>query len=162
MEVDLGSFQETVFEVVEVEEHRVAIKRRLRIAVGKVKPVGSRHLDSRQLADGATQQFLLLQRITATSLTASSDSVEQRHGTQVGLNVTQLVIADRKNGRDRQLTISKMLGQVDKGVVLVTTGTHTTYHALALRRGHTIVFTIAASGCQLLHILRVFPTPLSV
>ena len=159
VEVDLSSLQETVLEVVEVEEHRVAIESGLGIAVGEIETVGTSHLDTRQFTDGTTQQFLLLQRITTTCLTTTSDGVEQRHRTQIGLNVAQLVVADSQNRGDGQLTIGKVSGQIDESMVFITTGTNATHHALALRRGHTIVLAVAASSCQLLHILGFCPTP---
>ena len=159
MEVYLRSFQETVFKVVEIEEYGVGIKLRLRIAVSEVKLMGTTQLDIRQLTDGTAQQFLLLQRITATCLTTTTDGIEQRHGTQIRLNVAQLIIADSKNRGNRQLTFRKMLGQIDKGMILVTAGTHTAYDALTLRRGHAIVLTITSTSRQLLYILGLFPTP---
>ena len=162
MEVNFRSLQEAVFEIVEVEEHRVAIESGLGITVGKVKAVGTHQLNLGQLTDGTAQQLLLFQRITATSLTTTTNGVEQRHRTQIGLDISQLVVADSKNGRNRQLTFSKMLGQVDEGVILVTTGTYTTYYALALRRSHAIVLTITSTSCQLLYVLGFFPTPFLV
>ena len=81
MEVNLGSLQETIFKIVEVEEYRVAVESRLGITVVEIQPIGSYNLNLRQLTDGTTQQFLLLQRITATSLTSATNGIEQRHRT---------------------------------------------------------------------------------
>ena len=81
VEVNLGSLQETVFKIVEVEEYRVAVESRLGITVVEIQPIGSYNLNLRQLTDGTTQQFLLLQRITATSLTTATNGIEQRHRT---------------------------------------------------------------------------------
>ena len=79
MEVKLCGFQETVFEIVQVKQHAIHIKLCLRITVGEVEPTGTTDLDVRQLADGLAQQLLLLQRITATSLTATTHRIKQRH-----------------------------------------------------------------------------------
>ena len=162
VEVYLRSLQKTVFEIVEVEEHRVFVEGGLRIAVGKVKTVGTHHLNLGQLADGAAQQFLFLQRVAATCLTTTTNGVEQRDRTQIGLDIAQLVVADSKNRGYGQLTLRKMLGQIDKGVILVTTGAHATHYALALRRGHAVILTIATTSRQLLYVLGFLPTPFLV
>ena len=54
MEINLSGLQKTVFEIVQVKEHRIAIKRRLWITVGKIEAIGTRHLNTRQLTYGAT------------------------------------------------------------------------------------------------------------
>ena len=77
VEVNLRSLQEAVFEVVQVEEHRVDVKLRLRVAVGEIEFAGPPNLHIRQLADGAFQQFLLSQSVTASSLASSTDSIEE-------------------------------------------------------------------------------------
>ena len=162
MEINLCSLQETIFKVVEVEKYRIAIESRLRIAVGKIKSISTCHLNLRQLTDGTTQQLLLLQRVTTTSLTTASDGIEQRYGAQIGLDIAQLIATDSKDGRDRQLAISKVLGQIDEGMVLVATGTDAADDTFTFGRGHTVVFTITATCSQLLYILGFCPTPLLI
>ena len=162
MEVELRSFQKTVFEVVEVEQHRVGIEGWLRIAVREVQSAGSPQLYVRQFADGALQQFLLLQRITTTCLATATDGIEQRDAAKVGLQITQLVAAHRQNLRHGQLTLREVLTQVDKGMVLVTTGTDATHHAMPFTVGQAIVFAVASSPRQLRHIVRFCPTPLLI
>ena len=103
MEVELRRFQETVFEVVQVKQHAIHIKLRLRITVGEVESTGTTDLDVRQLTDGLAQQVLLLQRISATGLTATAHGIEQRYRTEVGLQVAQLVVTGCQHLRHGQL-----------------------------------------------------------
>ena len=77
VKIKLGGFQETVLEIVQVEEHTVLIELCLRITVGEVQSTCSTDLDVRQLTDGTLQQFLLLQRITATCLTTTTNGIEE-------------------------------------------------------------------------------------
>ena len=77
VEVELSSFQETILEIVEIEEHAVDIKFRLRIAVGEIEAPGTTHLDIRQFTDGTAQQFLLLERIASSCLTATTNGIEE-------------------------------------------------------------------------------------
>ena len=77
MEVEFRSLQEAVLEVVEVEEHAVDIELCLRIAVGEVESTGTAYLDIGQFTDGTAQQFLLLQRVTATRFTSTLDGFKE-------------------------------------------------------------------------------------
>ena len=79
MEIELCGLQETVFEVVQVEQHGISIKCGLRITIREIKFAEASQLDVGQLSDGATQQFLLLQRVASTSLTTATNGVIQRH-----------------------------------------------------------------------------------
>ena len=94
MEIYLGSFQEAILEVVEVEEHGIGIKSRLRIAIAEVETSCTTNLEFWQLTDGASQEFLLMQSIAATGFTTATNGIEQRLTAEVGLNVAQLVAAD--------------------------------------------------------------------
>ena len=59
VEVEVGGFEEAIFEIVEVEEHTVGVELRLGIAVGKVESTCSPYLYVGQLAYGSHQEFLL-------------------------------------------------------------------------------------------------------
>ena len=144
MEVNLSRLQETILEVVQVEEHRIRIESRLWIAVREVELTGSTQLHIGQFADSTFQQFLFLQRITASCLASPSDGVKQRHIAQVSLDVAQLIVANSKYLRHWQLSSCKVTGQIDKGVILVATGADASDDTLTLDIGHSIVFTIAA------------------
>ena len=162
VEVQLGSLQETVFKVVQVEQHRYRVEVRLWITVRKVQLTSTTQLYIRQLADGTLQQLLLLQRIATTSLTTTTDGVKQRHRTQVRLQVAQLIVRHCQHLGHRQLTLRKVLGQIDEGVILITTRTHASYHRRAVGSYQSIVLTITAGTCQLLYLLGFCPTPLLV
>ena len=92
VEVEFCSFEETVFEIVKIEEHRVNIKLCLRITIGKIKSSCSTDLHIRQFSNGSFQQFLFLKGISASSLTASLNCIEKRCGAQVCLNIAQQII----------------------------------------------------------------------
>ena len=87
MEVEFGGFQEAVLEVVQVEKHAVDIEFGLRITVGEVELAGTTYLNVRQFTDGAAQQLLLLQRITATGFAPATDGIEERGGAKIGLDI---------------------------------------------------------------------------
>ena len=162
MEVKLSGLQEAVLEVVEVKQYGVLVKGRLRVAVREVEVASTTQLDIGQLANGTAQQLLLLQRIAATSLTATPDGVEQRYRTQISLQITAFVVADSKDLRHWQLKVGKVTAQVDEGMVLVTAGSYTSHHADAIGISQTVVLPVASSTCQLLYLLGLCPTPLGI
>ena len=112
MEIELGSFQEAILKVIEVEEHAIHIKLSLRIAVGEVESTGTTELDIRQLTDRPAQQFLLLQRITTACLTTAPHGIKQRYRPEVSLQVSQLVVAGSQHLGYGQLTTVEMLRQI--------------------------------------------------
>ena len=162
MEVDLRSLQETVFEVIQIEEHAIHIKLCLGIAVGEVESTGTAQLDVRQLTDGPAQQFLLLQRITATGLTTTAHGIEQRHRTEVGLQVTQLIIAGSQYLRHGQLTTVEVLCQIEERMILITAGADHTDHRLPLLVGQSVIGTVTARPRQLMDMGRLCPLPLLI
>ena len=162
VEVELGSLQETVFEVVEVEQDGIGVELRLRIAIDEVQFVGTIQLDVRQFADGTTQQVNLLHIVTTTCLTTTTNGIEQRGVAQVGLDIAQLIVADSQYLRHWQLLLGKVLGKIDEGVIFITTGTHAAYHTNTLTIGQSVILTIAASSGEAHHILGLFALPLLV
>ena len=108
MEIEFGSLEETVLEVIEVEEHTVNIEFSLRITVGKVQLTGSSHLDIGQFTDGAPQQLHLLEGIASASLTPTTNGIEERYRAEVALQITQFVVADSQKLRNRQLALGEM------------------------------------------------------
>ena len=87
VEIEFGSLQEAILEVVEVEQHAVGIEGRLGITVGEVEAVSTIDLDVRQLTDGATKQLLLFQGITAACLASATNGVEQGRRAEVSLQI---------------------------------------------------------------------------
>ena len=85
MEVDLGGFQETILEIVQVEEHTVLIELRLRITVREIKADGTTYLYVRQLTDSPAQQFLFFQRVSSSCLTTTTHGIEKRQRSEVCL-----------------------------------------------------------------------------
>ena len=162
MEVDLCGLQETVLEVVQVEEHAVLIELRLRIAVGEVETSGTTDLDVRQLADGTLQQFLLLQGVSSTGLPTTSDSIEEGKRAKIGLQIAQLVVAGSQHLRHRQLATVEVLRQIDKGMILVTTGANDTHHGLAVVIRQAVIGTVTATARNLLDVGRLCALPLLI
>ena len=93
VEVDLRSLEETVLEVVQVEEHAVLVKLRLRIALGEVQSPRPPDLYVGQLAYRPSQQVHLLEVVASARLPSALYGVEERDVAQVGLQVAHLVVA---------------------------------------------------------------------
>ena len=159
MEVQFGGFQEAILEIVQVKEDRIRIECRLGIAIGEVQFASATYLNIRQLTDGALQELLLLQSVSAASLTTATDSIKQRHGTQVSLQITQLVLADSQDLRHRQLAHGEMTCQIDEGMILVTTRTYTAHHTDAIGTRHSVIHTVTTSTRQLFCRSRFCTTP---
>ena len=157
MEVDLRGLQETVFEIIEVEEHTVHIKLCLGIAVGEVEPAGTAHLDVRQFTDSSPQQLLFLQRVTPTGLTTAAHGIEERHRTQVGLQVAQLIVTGSQYLWHGQLTTVEMLCQIEESMVFVTAGADHADHRLPLLVGQSVIGTVTARPRQLMDMGRLCP-----
>ena len=60
LKLHAGSFQETVFEVIQIPENRPLIELRLRIAAGKIETIGTGKLDSRKQADRLSKQLFFV------------------------------------------------------------------------------------------------------
>ena len=162
MEVEVGGLQETVLEIVEIEQHTVDIKLRLGMALAEVEPTGTTNLDMGQLTDGALQQFLLLHIIPATGRTAARQGIEERLFTEVGLKIAQLVGIDSQNLGYRQTACRKMSGEIDEGVVLVAAGSHHAHHRVALGISHAVITPVAAGTGQFHNTGRLGACPLLV
>ena len=99
MKVELGGFEEAILEIVQVEEYAVDIELCLRITIGEIEAARTADLNIRQFADGALQQFLLLQCVTAASFSPTPNGIEERSGAEVSLKIPKLVIARSQDGR---------------------------------------------------------------
>ena len=161
MEVNVNSFKETVLEVVEVKHHAVHVERCLRIALREVEAVGTFYLYAWQLADGPDQQLLFSHVIATSSLTTTLDGIKQRHVSQIGLQVSQFIVADSQQFRNRQPTTGEMTAEVNERMVLVPACTYTTDNSPSIAI-HAIILTIAASSRQTFAGVRLCPTPLLI
>ena len=159
MEVDLCGFQETILKIIKVEKDTIYIKFGLRITIGEVESNSTTELHIRQLANGTFQQFLLFQRVSATGLSTTANGIEKRHTAQVGLKVTQLIVAGCQDLGNRQLTTVKMFRQIDKSMIFVTTRSNHTNHRLSFMVSHAEISTVTTSTRNLLNIsgLSTFP-----
>ena len=162
MEINLCGLQETILEIVQVEEHAVHVKLRLRITIGEVQVSCSLNLDVRQFTDSTLQQLLFFQRISATSLPTASDGIKKRCGTEVCLQITQLIVGGSKDLGHRQLQFAEMLCQVDKGMILIPAGTHDAHHSLSVIIRQTVVGSVTAATGNLLNVGRPSPLPLPI
>ena len=59
-EIETGSFQKAIFEVIQVERNHSLVEFRLRIADREVQAIGAKELYFRQFSHSFTQQFTLL------------------------------------------------------------------------------------------------------
>ena len=150
MEVEVCRFQKTILEVIEIEEHTVLVKLRLRITIAPVQPHSSLHLYSRQLSYGVHEQLLLFTGIASTGIPSCLESIVERSAAKVGLQIAQLIIRHTKNGRHRKFHRVKMFGKIYEGVVLVATCSNDSYYSLACRIRKSVILTVAASSRNLL------------
>ena len=162
MEVEFSSLQKAILEIVQVEEHTVHIEFRLRIAVGEVQSSCPMNLDIRQFTDGTLQQFLFLQRITASSLTSASDSIKEGSRAKVGLDIPQQVVTFGKYLRYRKFPLVEVLSEIDKSVIFVTAGADDADHALALRISYPKVGAVATRSRKLLNVSGFCSAPLLI
>ena len=162
MEVEFGGLQETVLEIVQVEEHTIDIKLRLGIAVGVVKVASASNLHIWQLTDGATQQFLFFQGISTACLATTTDGIEKGRRTKIGLQITQLIVTGRQYLRNGKFAPVEVLREVDKSMILITAGTDDTDDGLAVAVCQTVVRTITATARNLLNVSRLSTLPLPI
>ena len=162
MEIQVGRLQETILEIVEVEQHAILPESRLRIAVLPVQSDGSPHLYVGQLADGHAQQFTLALVISASGLSPTPQFVEERNRAQVFLQIAELVVAGSKHLRHRQLAHLEMTGQVDEGMVFVAAVADDSHHGMAFVIEKTVILAVTAGSGQFLHLCRLVPAPFLV
>ena len=96
MKIEVGRLQEAILEIVEVEEHTVLIKGRLRVTVLPVKSTGSTHLDIGQLTYRTLEQFLFPLVITSSSLSSTAESIIKRYLSEVILQIAQFIVTGSK------------------------------------------------------------------
>ena len=162
MEIQICRFQETILEIVEIEEHTVHIKLRLRIAVGPIQPTCTTQLDVRQLTDRLLQEFFLLLIVSTASLSSALDGIKERSSAQISLDIAEFIITHSQNLRHRQLTEIEMISQIHEGVILITARTDNTYHRIPILLDDTEILAVTSLPCQLDDISRLFASPLLV
>ena len=172
VEIELRGLQETILEIVQVEEHAVLVELRLRIAIAPVQPTCATNLNVGQCTDGVHQQLFFALIITPTSLTSAANGIEERHGAKVGLQVSNFIAANCQYLGNWQLSLGEVAGEIDERMVLVAAGAHHAYHGF--RHGITgdrhvacitikpVILAIAASASQSFHPGRLCPTPFAI
>ena len=144
VEIEVCGFEETVFEIVEVEQHVLLIELRLGVTVLPFEPPCATYLEVGQLPDGLHQQLLFGEVVASTGITSSFQGIEEGAVAQVFLQIAQTVIADGENLWHRQLSLFEMAGEIEKGVVLVEARPHHTDYRMPLVVEETVIPTVAA------------------
>ena len=144
MKIKSSGLQEAIFKVIEVEQHAFLIKFRLRITVVPVESTCAAHLEIGQFPNCRNKKLLLFLVVTATRFTPSADGIIQRRVPQVGLKVTQLIVAHRQDTRNRQPAQHEMAVEIDKSMVLVAARSNHTDDAFTVVSHETEVLPIAA------------------
>ena len=162
VEVEPRRFQEAILEVVEVEEHAVLVELGLRIAVLPVESACSAYLYVRQLAYCGFQQLLLALVVSAACLATATYCVEKRRRSEVALQVAQSVVALCEYVRHWQLALLEVLGEIDKGVVLVAACAYDADNGRAVLSREAVVLTVAACSGELLGADGFRPTPFCI
>ena len=99
-EFETGSFQKTVFEVIQVPHNRAYVKTDSRVADREIKSVGSGKLYVGQAADCLRQQVLFMRREGAGE-TSFLNFAEEKRIAKVCLQICHAVVAHSKNFRHR-------------------------------------------------------------
>jgi len=144
MKIDVCGLEKAIFEVVQVEEYTVFIKLGLRIALAPIHLVSATNLDVGQLANGAEKEFLLGHIVSSAGIAATLDGIKQRGVSQVGLQVSHLVVAHGQQAWHGQLLLDKLPVDTDKSTVLVYTGAHYANHGVSVGICHAVILAIAA------------------
>ena len=150
VEIQLRCFQEAVLEIVQVEEHALLIKLRLRIAVAEVKSAGTSQLYVRQLPDCTAKQFLLCKIIPSAGFTSTPDSLEERGVAKIGLQITYLIFRYSQHVRYRKPPFFEVSGKIDKGMVLVAARPDDTDNGIAFPIRQPVICAVAAGSFQFL------------
>ena len=145
VEVESRSLEETVLEVVEVEEDALAVHGGHGIALVEVETLGSLVLEGGQQGYGAPQQLDLSLTVAPACLTPGLEGIEEGARTEVVLQVAASV---GRHGQDMgygQLLVPEVLGQVDEGMVLLLAGAYDTYQGVAVDACKTEIPAVAAA-----------------
>ena len=62
---------------------------------------------------------------------------------QIRLEIAPLILTHSDDFRHRQLSMSEMLGQINKGMVFIARSPHDSHHRRAIRLGESVVLPIA-------------------
>ena len=76
VKIQIGRLQETILEVVEVEEYTVYIEFWLRIAVLPIQSSCTANLDIRKFTNGFLKEFLLFLIVTSARISSALDGIE--------------------------------------------------------------------------------------
>ena len=113
LEIQSRSFQETIFEVVQIPEDGTLVEFSLWIATVEVKSVSTGKLDARKQTDGLAEQFLFLFG-EGVGDAAFLDGMEKEGVTQVFLQVAGLVFRYAYHLRYGQVLLLEMFRHVEE------------------------------------------------
>ena len=150
MEIEVGGLEKAVFEIVQIEQHTLCIKHRLRIAVTPIKSSGTPHLDIGQFAHDLLQQFFFPLIVSPSCFSAALDGLEEREVTQILLQVSQFIIINSQHIWHGQLTLFEVFGKIDKRMVLITARTYHSYYRTAISITHAVIGTVTPRSHQFL------------
>lgn len=159
VKIQIGRLQETILEVVEVEEYTVYIKFWLRIAVLPIQSSCTANLDIRKFTNGFLKEFLLFLIVTSARISSALDGIEKRSTAKVCLKIAEFIIAHRQNLGNRQLSELEMLSQIYKGMILITTGSYHTNYRITIMPNDTEILPVTPLPCQFYDISRFFTRP---
>ena len=162
MKVELRGLEEAVLEIVQVEEYAFLIEHRLRIAVGPVQAPCPAYLHVGKFTDSLLKQFLLMKVIPSSCLTSSAYGIKKRDGSQVGLQIACLILADGQDLRHWKLAFGEMIGEVNERMVLITACAYGTDDTTAVVVPQAEILPVAALSGQFLYILRLVSFPLGI
>ena len=125
VELQTGSLEETILEVVEVKHNHPPVEGRIRITDRPVKSLGPLELYLREGLHGPAKKHALVGAVL-TAFPAVRDQFIKLVVAKVFLNISHPVFRDFQHLRNPDSLLDKMPGQLDKSVVLLDIGTHYT------------------------------------
>ena len=117
VEGEVGSFEKTVFEIVEVEHGRLGIEAHGGQTLAVVEAFRPSYLDVREQAQGAGEQCGFGFAVVVVVLPGRGEGIVERDAPEVFLQVAGLVVVDGQNARHGESLRGKVACQVDETVV---------------------------------------------
>ena len=148
MEVETCGLEETILEVIEIEEYVGAVHLGLWIAVREIQTSGTTYLKIGELCDSPAKKFALSLCISTTGLTSILQCIEEAHVTKIGLQIAKTILTLDEYLRDRQLSKGKMSGEIAESMVLVTTRTNNPDDTMTVCIRKSEILTIATTACD--------------
>ena len=118
LKLHTGSFQEAIFEVIQIPQNGALVELRLRITTGKIKSIRPGKLNSRKQTDRfAKQLFFLFGKNTGS--TSFLYGMEQQSIAQIFLQIIGFIFRGNAHFGNRQSTFAEVSCHIKKSFILI-------------------------------------------